>query len=504
MENKATVIMSALNEKYTEKTVKTLLERSGDELEEIIIIDDCSDTPIADEFPDYDKVRIIRNSERQGLIRSRNIGAEAAKSYIVISMDAHVKVAENWLPPIIERLTKEYNCIGVPRTRGLNAEAWEETSPPDSKTGFRWNLDFFWRKDDGTDASPAFAGHCFAFTKKWWEETGKLDDGMDKWGGENIEFSLRTWLAGGSVQIIRDSVVAHFFKTGFINYPMDGGTLLRNKARIAEVWLDDPDPAIGDKYKKLFYNAVGKKPGSIETGDLTERKEIRKRLQKPDRTLTWYLKEFQPELLGIYGTKDAVRGGDIAVLGAGPSLDHVTEQQLKYYDAVIGVNYNALYFNCDYAVFHDIKPAEKVLKSNKYKPSQLLVPITLKDGGGKPSTVSQTICKDWLVYELGPQDKDKSLKKKDPPLFHHASTVHTAIHFAAFLGAKTVTLFGCDVKLAPDGRSHTKLVKEYNGGYYWPDKDTTTKYLKRINRGYDMLRDAFRKWDIPLLRNDYV
>ena len=42
-----------------------------------------------------------------------------------------------------------------------------------------------------------------------------LDDGMEKWGGENIEFALRTWLCGGSVEVIRDSTTAHWFKTGF-------------------------------------------------------------------------------------------------------------------------------------------------------------------------------------------------------------------------------------------------------------------------------------------------
>jgi hypothetical protein len=412
-------------------------------------------------------------------------------------MDAHIKVAEGWLPPIIDRLSANYKCIGVPLTRGLDPEKWEETSDPDAKTGWRWNLDFFWRKDDGSNESPAFAGHCFAFTRKWWEESGRLDDGMDKWGGENIEFSLRTWLCGGSVEIIRDSCTAHYFKTGFINYQMDGGTLLRNKARIAEVWFDEP-------YKEYFYKALGRSPSSIDPGELAERKAIRKRLQDPDRDLEWYLKSFQPELLGVYTTQNQFRGGHIAVLGAGPSLDHVTHSKLSEYDCVIGVNYNALHFDCDYVVFHDIKPAEKVLNSNKYKPNQLLVPITLKDGRGRPAQVSQGVCRDWLVYELGPQDKDKPLKKKLPPFFHHASTVHTAIHFAVFLGAKSVTLFGCDVQLAPDGRSHTKLIKDYNNGYYWPKNDETQKYLARINRGYDMLRESFQKWDIPLLRLDYV
>jgi hypothetical protein len=275
---------------------------------------------------------------------------------------------------------------------------------------------------------------------------------------------------------------------------MDGQTLNENKVRIAEVWFEE-------RHKKLFYQASNIKPGKTKYGDISERLEIKKRLQKKD--LDWYLKSFQPELFGVWACHNASRGHNIAVLGAGPSLDDVPRRVLEQYDTIIGVNYNALYYECDYVVFHDIKPAQKVLDSNKYKPDQLLVPITLKDGTGNPHTVSQNVCKDWLVYELGPQDKDKPLNRKLPPLFHHASTVHTAIHFALFLGCKSITLFGCDVKIAPDGRSHAKM-DEYNKGFYWPGNEGTQKYLDRIGRGYDMLRKACKKHNVPLIRYDYV
>lgn len=230
------VIMSALNEDYILQTIETLLARSSEHLTEVIVIDDCSDEPVdvdfggeapwagglvrttedGDELP-MPKIYCIRNRERQGLIRSRNIGARAATSDIVVSMDAHIKVDPNWLPPIVERLEANYKCVGVPMTRGLNAKQWKESPNKDAKTAWRWDLDFYWFKDDKRDETPAMAGHCFAFTKRWFEESGGLDEGMDKWGGENIEFALRTWLCGGSVEIIRDSCTAHWFKTGFVN-----------------------------------------------------------------------------------------------------------------------------------------------------------------------------------------------------------------------------------------------------------------------------------------------
>jgi hypothetical protein len=177
---------------------------------------------------------------------------------------------------------------------------------------------------------------------------------------------------------------------------------------------------------------------------------------------------------------------------------------LKCFDVVIGVNWTALAFDCDFAVFHDIKPAQDILKSGKYRPDQLLVPTRLKDGKGKFVQDAVEVNNQWYTYELGPQDKDTPLKNKWPPFFHHASTAHTAIHIAAFLGANRIHLFGCDAKFAPDGRSHTKLVPQYRGGRYWPRNAESEKYVARINRGYDLLRAKLMEWHVALLRTDYL
>lgn len=56
------------------------------------------------------KVRLVRNSEREGLIRTRTIGAKAAKGDIVIFLDAHCEVNRNWLPPLLAPIRRN-RCI---------------------------------------------------------------------------------------------------------------------------------------------------------------------------------------------------------------------------------------------------------------------------------------------------------------------------------------------------------------------------------------------------------
>lgn len=59
------------------------------------------------------KVRLIRNSERQGLIRTRSNGALNARGEIILFLDAHCEVGYNWLPPLIAPIARNRYCCFI-------------------------------------------------------------------------------------------------------------------------------------------------------------------------------------------------------------------------------------------------------------------------------------------------------------------------------------------------------------------------------------------------------
>ena len=79
------------------RTVYSILNRTPDALlKEIILVDDASTydyvmTSLREFVAVAPKVRLIRNEKREGLVRSRLIGAEASSGDVLVFLDAHTE-----------------------------------------------------------------------------------------------------------------------------------------------------------------------------------------------------------------------------------------------------------------------------------------------------------------------------------------------------------------------------------------------------------------------------
>lgn len=154
----ASVVIVFHNEGFTTlmRTVHSVLLRSPKKfLREVLLVDDYSDKEtlkgqlddyIMENFGEFDhnwspdkhndlkgetlkdrtgKVRLIRNKERSGLIRSRARGADEALGEVIVFLDAHCEVNTNWLVPLLAPIALDSHTMTVPIIDGIDSNNFE-------------------------------------------------------------------------------------------------------------------------------------------------------------------------------------------------------------------------------------------------------------------------------------------------------------------------------------------------------------------------------------------
>merc|ERR1719401_683275 len=88
--------------------------------------------------------------------------------------------------------------------------------------------------------SPGTSGGIFAIRRDWFLHLDLFDEGLLEWGGDHFELTMKVWRCGGHIEIHPCSRVGHLFREPKNRpYDVDVWQVIRNYARLAQIWLTD-------------------------------------------------------------------------------------------------------------------------------------------------------------------------------------------------------------------------------------------------------------------------
>lgn len=314
---KTSVIIVFHNEGWSSllRTVHTVINRTPPQfLEEVLLVDDFSDKEhLKSRLDTYiqkfgDKVRLLRNAAREGLIRTRSRGAAEAHGEVILFLDAHCEVGYNWLPPLLAPIYRNRTTMTVPVIDGIDHNTWEYRTVYEGGTHFRgifeWGMLYKETVLPEKEAkkrvhksepykSPTHAGGLFAMDRKYFLEIGGYDPGLLVWGGENFELSFKLWQCGGSIEWVPCSHVGHVYRSfmpynfGKLAQKVKGPIITHNYKRVIETWFDE-------KYKKYFYT---REPLAeyVNMGDIGQQLALKNKLQC--KSFQWFMDEVAYDVL---------------------------------------------------------------------------------------------------------------------------------------------------------------------------------------------------------------
>ncbi|OXB71904.1 UNVERIFIED_CONTAM: hypothetical protein H355_004783 [Colinus virginianus] len=293
-------------------------------------------TPTLKEYLELlpEKVKLLRNKERKGIVGARMRGIRAAKAPVFVILDSHIEVQPQWMEPLLLRIAADRHRIVMPQIDGIEADTFEYAAGGiGCKLGFLWKLmEHSYESHQvarfaassvkalrsrapppvvatavegaeqgggatgdeiggkiltpvgSAETSPVMAGGLFAADKTFFFEIGAYDEAFQYWGTENLELSFRLWQCGGLLECAPCSRVYHIFRKGGAGYSVPPQAVTVNKMRTL-LWMD--------QYADLAWRVLGKPRVDFGWESLQQRKKWRE--EKKCKNFEWFLHNVFPE-----------------------------------------------------------------------------------------------------------------------------------------------------------------------------------------------------------------
>ena len=249
-------------------TLNSLLLTTPDVSElEVIVVDDASPVPVGTLGAALmgGHVRVHRNSRRIGVGASRHVGALMATGQFLLIIDSHMRFTPGWYQAAMLHASTHLMtlCCGV--CLALDDTHKDVNHPDGAYYGATWNMaghdrnrpslrqvfETVWALElPGEDYEiSAVMGACYFIARDFYLRLNPLQF-FRGWGGDEASLSLKCWLAGGDMRLLKNVRIGHKFRSiKRVPFPVRSDEVLYNKLFTLHTCL--PQDVV-DRFLKKF------------------------------------------------------------------------------------------------------------------------------------------------------------------------------------------------------------------------------------------------------------
>lgn len=308
-----------------ERTVANIRGTAGYNVK-IILIDDASTEDydykwVAD---NYD-CQFIHNSENLGVAGSRDLGVKQCDTEYFVLLDGHMRFYHNdWHLELLKALKENPNCIVTANTivmsydketktytnedgiKGRNVfgsyGAYVNMSEPGWEFTGKWTpkiLEGYSSKDKIIPISCCM-GAVYSTSVQFWNKIGGLQ-GLKKYGSDEPLMSIKTWLAGGKVLLIKDWGVGHLYRSSS-PYKVPLKTLDQNHLYLINLFCKDKEDI--ERYENNLRKRIGDNRFDLAKIEFEKQRESLEDFKKhfydevAVHDLNWFLRNINGKLIG--------------------------------------------------------------------------------------------------------------------------------------------------------------------------------------------------------------
>jgi glycosyltransferase involved in cell wall biosynthesis len=232
------IIIPVLNDNdELNATIESIRSTSPSNVE-IIVIDDQSDFPA---YVNDKNVKLVRTETRLGVGGTRHLGASMATAPYLLFIDSHMRFDENWYNNAIKRLAStDHSIVWCGVCLGLEEGHMDINFHKGAYHGARLALyeekenqvfEGKWiPEQDGMEYEiSCLMGACYFFHKSWFFHIGGTKS-LKMWGSDEPLLSVKTYLAGGAIKLMKDVRIGHKFRN-VASYSTPDAYIIYNKLR---------------------------------------------------------------------------------------------------------------------------------------------------------------------------------------------------------------------------------------------------------------------------------